>query len=152
MKIKTTPVLRSPADKVTAFDSSLKRTVVDMQLVMIKDRGVGIAAPQVGISKRIALIKDENEVLVMVNPEIFNYSDETIESLEGCLSLPGRVYKVTRSSKVSVAYRDLTGALKYLYASKMLAIIVQHEVDHLNGILIDQSGVAVVESTNSPLI
>lgn len=148
MKVKNTPALRQEALEVTVFDDSLKRLAVDMHLTMAKERGVGLAAPQVGVSKRLILVKDEEIVIVMVNPKIFHYSASTVTSLEGCLSLPGAVYEVPRSSKVSVSYRDLSGALKYLYASKLTAIIIQHEVDHLNGILIDQSGKLVKSSPN----
>lgn len=128
-------VLRKKAKKVTVFDRSLSNTVQNMLLLMREKDGVGLAAPQVGISKRIAIIEYGGTALCMINPEITK-REGSVESTEGCLSIPGRTYRVPRSKSIVVRFRNSDGLYWTLGAEGMLAIIIQHEVDHLDGILI----------------
>jgi len=109
----------------------------DMEDSMIATNGVGIAAPQVGVSERIChiTIKKQRDIFPMINPEILEKSEETNVDTEGCLSLPGRWGPVERSLWVKVKYMDTKGHERVMVFMDFEARIVQHEVDHLNGIL-----------------
>lgn len=135
-----TEILRTVCSEVTKFDKSLAKLVSDMNDTMIKAKGVGIAAPQVGVNSRVFLAvlgsTTKNPVTVpMVNPEITYFSDDEELDEEGCLSLPKQFAKVWRSERVTVKFQDLKGKSSQLKLSGLDARVVQHEVDHLNGIL-----------------
>lgn len=98
--------------------------------------GIGLAAPQIGHSIRLAVIEAEGKQTVMINPKITSYSREKILFEEGCLSLPGEYFLIERSERVTVRYEDEFGKEVKKRASGLFAIVVQHEVDHLDGILI----------------
>jgi peptide deformylase len=110
-----------------------------MEETMIVSRGVGLAAPQVGIAKLVAVVNPEPEeqksLLKMANPRIIWTSKETEAIEEGCLSVPGIRGEVVRHLKIKVAYQDETGKERTLEAEGLLARIIQHELDHLNGVL-----------------
>ena len=134
------PILKKKALPVTSFDSSLKKLLDDMLETMYVCKGCGLAAPQVGISQRIVVIdiSHENEKpapLYMVNPEIIWRSTEKEICEEGCLSVPGQRAEVERPAAVKVRYTDYNGKLQELLAEEFLAVAVQHEIDHLDGIL-----------------
>ena len=134
------PVLRKTAIPVVSFDEKLKSFVKEMIETMIEEDGVGLAAPQVGESIRLAVIDPtggETDPLVLINPEIIFLSEEKIVAEEGCLSLPDITLKITRSVNVSVKALDQNGN-EYIIANAegLLARALQHEIDHLNGIMI----------------
>lgn len=133
------PVLKKVAAPVTEFDESLRQLANDMAETMYAAPGVGLAAPQVGISKRLTVIdcsaRDEDaQLLVMVNPEIIDQQGEACEE-EGCLSVPEYYARVNRSAKVKVRYQDLDERTHIIEAEGLTAIACQHEIDHLDGIL-----------------
>lgn len=133
------PVLKQVAAPVPEIDDSLRILARDMAETMYAAPGVGLAAPQVGISLRLVVIdcapKDAPpELLTCVNPEIVGAEGQTHEE-EGCLSVPGFYAKVPRSARVTVRYLDLEGKTVERQADGLLAIALQHEIDHLNGIL-----------------
>lgn len=131
------PILRQKAIAVTKFDNDLEKLAEAMAEVMYADDGIGLAAPQISQSLRIAIVgnNDRRSYQVYVNPEITFSSDDTTITDEGCLSLPGIFALVKRPKKIHLNYQDLEGK-KYSEKIKgMLAVILQHEIDHLNGIL-----------------
>ncbi len=132
-------VLRAKSEAVENIEPGLETVFRDMVETMHAERGVGLAGPQVGISKRIAVINPEPEnektLLRMVNPRIVAVSDETETMEEGCLSVPGIRGDVARHVWVEVAYEDEKGVERTLRAEGLLGRIVQHELDHLNGVL-----------------
>jgi peptide deformylase len=129
------PVLRSPALDVVEFDAKLKTLADDMRETMLAAPGVGLAAPQVGVPRRLFTFDSGEESGAFANPEIVWRSDETQEGEEGCLSIPGVYFPVTRAMKVRVQARDLNGEPLEHEAEGFLARIFQHEIDHLAGVL-----------------
>ena len=134
------PVLETAAEPITEFDTpELHALVADMWETMYSAKGVGLAAPQVGVSKRLTVIdvsvgEKESEKLVLINPEIVvKTGSQTGE--EGCLSIPGFREPVTRSEKVSVRAKNAEGETIEVEGEELLARALQHEIDHLNGIL-----------------
>ena len=129
-------VLRKKCRKVEAKDEKIKELVQDMIETMHKNNGVGLAAPQVGILKRIAVIdvEDENGVIVLINPQITKEKGEQ-EVEEGCLSFPNQFAKIIRPAEVTVKFLNLDGKEKTIKAKELLAQAISHEVDHLDGIL-----------------
>jgi peptide deformylase len=131
------PVLEKPAEPVTAFDAGLKKLVADMFESMYAAHGVGLAAPQIGISKRLAVIdisfkEDPDALLVLANPEIIHTEGKQAQS-EGCLSLPDFRESVTRAKKVTVRAQDASGKWFEKTGEELLARAFLHETDHLNG-------------------
>ena len=130
------PVLKSRAMPVDKFDETLERLAEDMLETMREHEGVGLAANQVGRLKRILVAALEDEEYVIVNPEISVIGDEREKDMEGCLSIPEVQVEVERPTRISVSGRDRSGSPVRLEAEGLLARILQHEVDHLNGVLI----------------
>lgn len=130
------PVLKSRAARVKSFDESLVRLAEDMLSTMREQEGVGLAANQVGRLKQIFVAGLEDEEYVVVNPEIEAASDETVTDPEGCLSIPGISVEVERPTSVTVTGQDVSGAPLRIEATGLLARVFQHEMDHLNGVLI----------------
>ena len=133
------PVLKKVAAPVTEFDDSLRQLAHDMAETMYAAPGVGLAAPQVGISKRLTVIdcssRDEDaQLLIMVNPEILSGEGESCEE-EGCLSVPEYYARVERSATVKVRFQDLDEKTHVIEAQGLTSIACQHEIDHLDGIL-----------------
>lgn len=126
---KTNPVADPLAPDIQAL-------LPKMIQVMHKEHGVGLAAPQIGISLRLAVAEVENTIYFLINPEITSLSQEKILSEEGCLSLPGEFFTLLRSETVTIRYQNEKGISKKLRATGFLATVIQHEVDHLDGILI----------------
>lgn len=135
------PILKKKAMPVEKVDDELRKFLDDMLETMYSAIGVGLAAPQVGISKRIVVIdishdeEDRMEPLYLVNPIIIWKSDEKVCGEEGCLSVPEQRAEVERFAAIKVRYWDYNGKEKILEAEDFLAIAVQHELDHLDGIL-----------------
>jgi peptide deformylase len=131
------PVLEKPAGKVTVFDEELKKLVEDMFESMYAARGVGLAAPQIGIPRRIAVIdvtfkEDPNAKLVLINPEIIHKQGRHSQS-EGCLSIPDFRENVSRAQVVTIRAQDLNGQIFEKTGEDLLARAFLHETDHLNG-------------------
>ncbi|WP_245294445.1 peptide deformylase [Rhizobium aegyptiacum] len=134
------PVLRSSSVRVEQISLSLKQLAEDMLDTMYATRGVGLAAVQIGIPERIVVIdvavqEQDRKPLVLINPEIVERSVERRSFREGCLSIPGFMGEVERPVEVSVRYTDLDGLSQTLQANGLMATCVQHEIDHLDGIL-----------------
>ena len=131
------PVLEKPAAPVTEFDDDLKKLVEDMFESMYEAKGVGLAAPQIGISKRLAVIdvtfkENPREKLVLANPEIIHTEGKQTQS-EGCLSIPDFRESVTRANKVTIRAQDVNGKWYEKTGEELLARAFLHETDHLNG-------------------
>jgi peptide deformylase len=131
------PVLEKPADEVTSFDDGLKSLIEDMFESMYAARGVGLAAPQIGISKRIAVVdvtfkENPDAQLVLINPVIVG-KDGRQRGSEGCLSIPEFREDVTRAKTVTVRAQDLSGRFFEHTGEDLLARAFLHETDHLNG-------------------
>jgi peptide deformylase len=134
------PVLRRPARPVSEGDAETLRALIPRMLAtMYAAPGIGLAAPQVGVSLRLAVIdlqrEDRRAPIVLVNPEIVAASPETEPHEEGCLSLPGQYADVVRPRAVTVRYLDEGGARQEVAAEGLLARCLQHEIDHLDGVL-----------------
>ena len=133
------PVLQRPAAPVTEFNQELRALVEDMFDSMYAAQGIGLAAPQIGVSKRISVLdlsfqKNPEEKIILINPEItFKQGKQYGE--EGCLSLPDIHEKVSRAAVVKVKAQDLQGTWLEYDAEELLARAFQHEIDHLDGIL-----------------
>lgn len=130
------PLLAQKSSPVTQFDQHLKKLVEDMFETMYDAEGIGLAAPQIGILQRIVTIdlEEESEPLVLINPEIKSGSGR-IDSEEGCLSIPGFRESIKRQAEVEVCAQNLKGETFSFSADQLLARCVQHEIDHLDGIL-----------------
>lgn len=131
-------MLRTQAKKIARVDSSVRKLAQDMLETMYANNGVGLAAPQVGVSKRLFVLdvsgEDEpNKPIVLINPEIVEAQGEMVGT-EGCLSFPGVFFEVKRAAKVTVKYTNLSGKpVKLTAESNLLCRAIQHELDHLNG-------------------
>ena len=132
------PVLKSRATEVDRFDESLRRQVSRMAGIMGDALGVGLAAPQLGISQRLLVYRvgPDAPVIALVNPQIEWWSDELEALDEGCLSIPGIMVDVERPLHVRVKARDEEGVDRVVEASGLEARVIQHEMDHLDGVLI----------------
>ena len=130
------PVLKSRAAEVKEFDEPLARLAEEMLLTMREREGVGLAANQVGRLKRLLVAEVEDREYVLVNPTVKSSAGETERTAEGCLSIPGIQVEVERSTSLTVAARDLGGSPVEVEASGLLARVLQHEMDHLDGVLI----------------
>ncbi|HEV3152017.1 MAG TPA: peptide deformylase [Acidobacteriaceae bacterium] len=133
------PVLQRASAPVTEFDDDLRKLVADMFESMYAAQGIGLAAPQIGIAKRLTVIdlsnkKEPKDKIVLINPEITLQEGKQLEE-EGCLSLPEIREKVRRSARVIVKAQDEFGKWKEYEGTELLARAFQHEIDHLNGVL-----------------
>ena len=138
--IEPDPILRKKCEPLEHIDNDVRKLMNDMLTTMYEAPGIGLAAIQVGILKRIVVVDtskdDENKnPLFLVNPEIIHKSKETSVYEEGCLSLPGQFAEIERPAECRVKYIDYEGKANNLEATGLLATCIQHEVDHLNGIL-----------------
>ncbi|MEO6295156.1 MAG: peptide deformylase [Candidatus Limnocylindria bacterium] len=128
------PILRERAKKVSTFDASLHRLLDDMLETMRDAPGVGLAANQIGVPLQVALIEIEGRITELVNPQIVKSSGEQLD-WEGCLSIPGYVAEVARDAKVTVKARDRHGREFRVKGEELFARALQHEIDHLNGVM-----------------
>ena len=128
--------LRQPALPVESIDEELHELVRDMFVTMEHDSGIGLAAPQIGKNIRLFIVKiDDGIERVFINPQIIATSEQQCSYEEGCLSIPKQYASVIRPESVTVQYKDLQGRRKTLEARGLLARVIQHEYDHLEGIL-----------------
>ena len=130
------PILRKKSQKIGQIDSEIKELSQDMSQIMVEKQGIGLAAVQIGELKRIILAQTENGLKFFINPEIVKKSRQTEILEEGCLSLPGLWLKIKRPNQVEVKFLNLQGQEEIIKAQGLLARILQHEIDHLDGKLI----------------
>jgi peptide deformylase len=133
------PVLSQPGEPVTEFNDELRQFVADLFETMYAAQGIGLAAPQVGVSKRVTVIdlsmgKEPKDKLVLINPEVISSEGRLYEE-EGCLSFPEIREKVVRSAKVRIRAQDVDGKWFEMDGEELLSRAFQHEIDHLDGIL-----------------
>jgi peptide deformylase len=133
------PILQQPAEPITVFDAELRKLVDDMFTSMYDAQGIGLAAPQIGISKRLTVIdlsfqKKPEDKIVLINPEVIEMKGKQVED-EGCLSLPEIRDRVVRAAEVKVRAQDADGKPIEVEGTELLARALQHEIDHLDGIL-----------------
>ncbi len=138
--IEPDPILRKKSDNVEDVDDELRKLLDEMLETMYSAPGIGLAAVQVGILKRVIVIdilkeKDKKNPLFLINPEIISKSKNTSIYEEGCLSLPGHFAEIERPAECLVKYIDYHGKEKEIKANGLLSTCIQHEIDHLNGIL-----------------
>lgn len=134
------PILREVSRPVEKFDKSLQKLIKNMQETMLAAKGIGLAAIQVGNPIRLAVIRlnhdtDREAIFPVVNPEITYFSEEKIIAEEGCLSLPNIFGNVERARKITIDFLNKKGEKQTLKLEGLNARVVQHEIDHLNGIL-----------------
>jgi peptide deformylase len=141
IRILGDPVLRQPAEEVLEFDAELREFVEDMLATMYHANGIGLAAPQVGVSRRV-LVVDPGEgddggfgAIALVNPKVTEMSSETDRAAEGCLSIPGMEEVVERPVSVTIEGFGPDGSPLHLEVDGLLSRALQHEIDHLDGIL-----------------
>ena len=138
--IEPDPILRKKSTTLETVDDSIRKILDDMLQTMYNAPGIGLAAVQIGILKRLIVIdvskkEEEKKPLFLINPEITYQSKETSIYEEGCLSLPGYFAEIERPAKCKINYIDYHGKKAELEAEGLLSTCVQHEIDHLNGIL-----------------
>ena len=135
IRVLPDPVLRQKAKRVRAVDSSIKKLVENMRETMHSRGGVGLAAPQIGVPLRIIVIRiPDEEDIALINPEVVRRKGERPVS-EGCLSVPGYFGEIKRAESVTVKGLDLNGQKIRIRATELLAEVLEHEIDHLNGVL-----------------
>lgn len=129
------PILRQKSKRVRSIDGSVRKLAGDMIETMHAASGVGLAAPQVGVPLRVIVIgMPEEEDFVLINPEVVRRSGERLVT-EGCLSVPGYFGEIQRAQRVTVKGKDLSGKEVRIKAEELLAQALEHEIDHLNGVL-----------------
>ncbi len=134
------PVLRKKTETVNSFDDTLSQIIADMAETMYDAPGIGLAAPQVGKSLKLIVVDitkesdGEKEFMPMINPKIVEHEGKQLDE-EGCLSLPELTSNVKRYKKVTVSYQDAEGKPHEITAEDRFAVVLQHEIDHVNGIL-----------------
>ncbi|AKG23919.1 peptide deformylase [Calothrix sp. 336/3] len=133
-------VLRQPAKRIAKVDEEIREIVRQMLQTMYSNDGIGLAAPQVGINKQLIVIDIEpdnpaNPPLVLINPSIKQLAGEVCVAQEGCLSIPGVYMDVKRQDVLEIAYKDEYGRPRTLKADGLLSRCIQHEMDHLNGVV-----------------
>lgn len=134
LRLEDDEILRKKSRIVEKIDDRIKTLVEDMIDTMNKEEGVGLAAPQVGILKRVVVVDVGRGPITMINPEILSEEGEKIDD-EGCLSVPGKSGRVARPQKVKVKFTDIDGVEKTVEGQNLLARAFCHEIDHLEGIL-----------------
>lgn len=133
-------VLRQPAKRIAKIDNDLRELVRKMLQTMYSEDGIGLAAPQVAVNKQLLVVDADPEnaaapPLVMINPKIIRYSKELASGQEGCLSIPGVYLDVIRPAAVEVSFKDEVGRPQKLQVNDLVARVIQHEMDHLEGVM-----------------
>jgi peptide deformylase len=147
MKIVLHPnkILREKAEKVEKIDKEIKNLVKEMKKIMIQHKGVGLAANQIGKNLSIFVAYDNKKFYTFINPEIVKFFGKEKIMEEGCLSVPNVWGQIKRYEGVVISYQDLFGKRKKLKAKGLLAQIIQHEIDHLNGVLFIDKAIEVMD-------
>ena len=133
-------VLRQPAKRVAKVDQSIRQLAYEMLQTMYSADGIGLAAPQVGVHKQIIVIdcepdQPESPPLILINPTIKRFGSALCDAQEGCLSIPNVYLDVKRPEEVEISYKDENGHPKTIKATGLLSRPIQHEMDHLNGVM-----------------
>lgn len=147
-------VLRQPAKRITKVDDSVRKLAREMLQTMYSAQGIGLAAPQVAVNKQLIVIdtapdKPENQPLILINPQIERYSSNLCPYEEGCLSIPGVYLNVNRPEAIEISYKDEFGKPQKRQFKGLLSRVIQHEMDHLNGVMfVDrvENGIALTEA------
>ncbi len=147
-------VLRQPAKRITKVDDSVRKLAKEMLQTMYSSNGIGLAAPQVGVNKQLIVVDCDpndpaNQPMILINPKIVRVSKELSVVEEGCLSIPGVYLDVTRPEVIEVSFKDEQGKPRKLQVTDLLARVIQHEMDHLNGVMfVDRvdNGLALTEA------
>ena len=132
------PVLKKKSKKIRKVNDKIKKLIVDMAQTMEQGQGIGLAAPQVGVLKRIIVVKADlkgQRILALINPKITKKGREKEKGEEGCLSFPGIFLEIKRAKEIRVKAININGKKVSLKAKGVLARVLQHEIDHLNGVL-----------------
>ncbi len=135
--------LNKTSREVTLFDEKLKTLVEDMKDTLTREQGVGLAAPQVGVLRRVFIVdfgEDDHEYIEFINPEIIKTKGKNTDYQEGCLSFPGRLFVVERPDYVKIRAYNVEGECFEMELEGFLARAIMHENDHLNGVVIPQIG------------
>jgi len=142
-------LLRKQAKSVPMINKNIIKLLDNMADTLHEYKGLGLAAPQIGISKRVVVIDlgDDTGVVELINPELLESAGEEVV-MEGCLSIPGIFEDVARAATVTVKYTDRHGVEQEMHADGMMARVVQHEIDHLNGILFTDYESVIVDPNN----
>ncbi len=146
--------LRQPAKRIAKVDDAIRQLAKEMLQTMYSSNGIGLAAPQVAVNKQLIVVDCDpndpaNQPVILINPKITRVSQELSVVEEGCLSIPGVYLDVTRPQAIEVSFKDEQGKPRKLQATDLLARVIQHEMDHLNGIMfVDRvnNGLALTES------
>lgn len=133
-------VLRQPAKRIAKVDDAIRQLAKEMLQTMYSANGIGLAAPQVGINKQLIVVdcepdQAENQPLILINPQITGRSQDLCVVEEGCLSIPNVYFEVTRPKAIEVSYKDEWGRPQKRQTTGLLARVIQHEIDHLNGVV-----------------
>ena len=133
-------VLRQPAKRVSKVDEAIRQLAREMLQTMYSSDGIGLAAPQVAVQKQVIVVDCEpdnaaNSPIVLINPKIIRASQELCTGQEGCLSIPGVYLDVVRPTAIEVTFKDENGRPQKIMASDLLARVIQHEMDHLSGVM-----------------
>jgi peptide deformylase len=147
-------VLRQSAKRIPKVDDSIRKLAREMLQTMYSAHGIGLAAPQVGINKQLVVIdlepdNPENSPLILINPQIEHFSDKICSYEEGCLSIPGVYLDVNRPEAIELSYKDELGKPQKRQCTGLLARVIQHEMDHLHGVMfVDrvENGIALTEA------
>jgi len=132
------PILRKRSKKIRKVNDKIKKLIVDMAQTMAKGQGIGLAAPQVGVLRRVIVVHGDfkgQRILGLINPKITKMSKEKEKDMEGCLSFPGIILEIKRAKEIKVKGLDINGKKIRLKAKGLLARVIQHEIDHLDGIV-----------------
>jgi len=127
--------LKKKSEKITIINEKIKNIAYDMIETMLYNNGIGLAAPQININKRIIVVAINEKIkpLILINPTIINKKGTTVNT-EGCLSFPEIFIKIKRNKIIKIMFLDLNGKKNLLIADNLLSVCIQHEIDHLNGI------------------
>lgn len=136
------PILRQKSQPVKNFDANLKQLIRDMYDTMDSKNGIGLAAPQIGVLEQVVVVSYEGEDIELINPVIEEIFGKPIVMEEGCLSLPEVHVDVERKEGIRLSAQSVTGKTIQFQYEGMIARIIQHEIDHLNGVLITDKGIA----------
>lgn len=145
IRLQGDPVLRKIAKPVKKVGPAVRALLSDMAETMYAANGVGLAAPQVGIAKRVIVVDAGDGLVELINPELIRAEGQEV-GVEGCLSIPGLVGEVERFAKVTVTGLDRDGRKRWVEGEGLLARVLQHEIDHLNGVLFTDKALAVREA------
>lgn len=137
LKYVPDPILRDVCDPVNEFDSTLSDIVNEMFEMMRQYNGIGLAAPQVGIPRRFFIAQFESRLLTLINPRFLYVHTKKFRASEGCLSIPDTQVNVARNARIQLSGYDMNGQKIFIEAFGLEARVMQHEIDHLNGVLIN---------------